>query len=45
MGKLSSLFDNGKREENRRLIEGYILKNAKKEALPQNGKLREAELS
>lgn len=37
MGKLSSLFDNGKREENRRLIEGYILKNAKKEALPQSG--------
>ena len=37
MGRLSSLFDDKKREENRRLIEGYILKNAKKEAIPQGG--------
>ena len=37
MGRLSSLFDNKKREENRRLIEGYISEKAKREAIPQGG--------
>lgn len=37
MGRLSSLFDNKKREENRRLIEGYISEKAKREAIPQSG--------
>ena len=37
MGRLSSLFDNNKREENRRLIEGYISEKAKREAIPQGG--------
>lgn len=37
MGRLSSLFDNNKREENRRLIEGYISEKAKREAIPQSG--------
>lgn len=35
MGRARDWFDGKQREENRRLIEGYILKNAKKEALPK----------
>ena len=35
MGRARDWFDGKQREENRRLIEGYILKNAKKETLPQ----------
>lgn len=35
MGRARDWFDGKQREENRRLIEGYILKNAKKETLPK----------
>ena len=35
MGRARDWFDGKQREENRRLIEGYILKNTKKEALPK----------
>lgn len=34
MGRARDWFDGKQREENRRLIEGYIQKNAKKEAFP-----------
>ena len=35
MGRARDWFDGKQREENRRLIEGYILKNTKKETLPK----------
>ena len=35
MGRARDWFDGKRREENRRLIEGYILKNTKKETLPK----------
>lgn len=35
MGRARDWFDGKQREENRRLIEGYILKNTKKDSLPK----------
>ena len=35
MGRLSSLFDDKKREENRRLVEGYIAEKAKRDTFPK----------